>query len=469
MKRTIFHGATVVNAWGPEQADVLVESSTVTATGTPGSLNVADAEQIDVAGRYLLPGGVDVHTHLDSVLNGPPTADDFMSGTIAAACGGTTTLVDFAAQGAGQGLVDALEMHAEKARGKAVVDYGFHLCVTDLYRGALDDLAEVVSSGVTSFKVFMAYRGTLMLDDGQLFDVLRRAGTLAAQVCVHAENGDLIDRLATDLITRGRTGPTSHLLSRPPETEVEAVHRAITIADMAAAPVYFVHLSTEGAIDAVSEARHDGMAVAAETCTHYLTLDPELYDQPEFNGAKVVLSPPLRDAHHREALWRGLRTSDISVVSSDHCPYCLADKARLGRRDFRRIPNGGPGVEHRMPVLYGQGVANGRITLAQFVERTSSGPARQFGLYPTKGVITPGSDADIVVLDPNGTTTIKAATQHQRVDYTPYEGWSLPGRIEQVWSRGELIARDGNFVGRPGRGRFVPRCTVTEPEGESGD
>ncbi|MDQ7908877.1 dihydropyrimidinase [Phytohabitans sp. ZYX-F-186] len=462
MTRTLFTGGTVVSATGSLRADVLVVDEAVAAVGNLSQLaTTMDVDVVDVGGRLLLPGGVDVHTHLDSGLNGPKTADDFESGTIAAAAGGTTTLVDFAAQAPGLGLMDSLAAHADKARGKAVVDYGFHMCVSDLYDGAMADFADVVASGVTSFKVFMAYRGTLMLDDGQLFDVLRRAGSLGAQVCVHAENGDVIDRLAADLVAAGTTGPRGHLLSRPPKTEVEAVRRAIAIADMASAPIYLVHVSTAGAVEAVAAARRNGGAVAAETCTHYLTLDPEMYEAPGFEGGKVVLTPPLRSEEHRDALWDGLGLGDLSVVSSDHCPYCLVDKERYGKDDFRQIPNGGPGVEHRLPVLYGQGVATGRLGIERFVELTATAPAKQFGLYPRKGVIAAGSDADLVVLDPDGETRISADTQHQRMDYTPWEGWVLSGRITQVWSRGERIVEDGRYVGAPGRGRFLARSAVS--------
>ncbi|BCB84216.1 hypothetical protein Psuf_015290 [Phytohabitans suffuscus] len=287
MTRTLFTGGTVVSTTGSLRTDVLVVDEAVAAVGNLSQLaTTMDVDVVDVSGCLLLPGGVDVHTHLDSGLNGPKTADDFESGTIAAAAGGTTTLVDFAAQVPGLGLMDSLAAHADKARGKAVVDYGFHMCVSDLYDGAMADFADVVASGVTSFKVFMAYRGTLMLDDGQLFDVLRRAGSLGAQVCVHAENGDVIDRLAADLVAAGTTGPRGHLLSRPPKTEVEAVRRAIAIADMASAPIYLVHVSTAGAVEAVAAARRNGGAVAAETCTHYLTLDPEMYEARALRAAR---------------------------------------------------------------------------------------------------------------------------------------------------------------------------------------
>lgn len=460
MRYLLLSGGQVVNSGGTVRADVLVRDGKVEAIGDLAELPITDVRREDCTGRFLLPGGVDVHTHIDSPMMGTTTADDFASGTRAAACGGTTTVVDFAMQPPGEKLVSSLQAHRARAEGRAVVDYGFHMCVTDLYDGATDEFPEIVESGVTSFKVFMAYRGTLMLHDGDLFEVLRRSSALGGQVCVHAENGDVIDRLAAELVAAGRTGPASHELARPPSTEVEAVQRAIRISRMADAPLYFVHLSTEGAVAAVAEARAREWAVAGETCTHYLTLDRSLYDAPGFEPAKVVLTPPLRTREHRDALWRGLRAGTLGVVSSDHCPFCLTEKRRLGEHDFRAIPNGGPGVEHRMIVMYAEGVRAGRISLEKLVELTATTPARQFGLFPAKGAIVAGADADIVVLDPAGSTTISAATQQQRMDYTPYEGWTLPGALEAVYSRGELIARDGEYVGADGRGRFLRRATL---------
>lgn len=453
-------GGRVVNSGGSVDADVLVNNGKIEAVGNLSGLPIDSVERVDCSGRILLPGGVDVHTHLDSPMMGTTTSDDFETGTRAAACGGTTTLVDFAMQGPGEKLLESLDKHREKAQGRATIDYGFHMCVTDLYDGAVDEFTEIMQTGVTSFKVFMAYRGTLMLHDGALFNVLRESGRIGGQVCVHAENGDVIDRLAADLVAEGKTGPGSHEISRPPATEIEAVRRAIQIARMAEAPIYFVHLSTEGAVEAVAEARAKDRAVAGETCTHYLTLDRSLYDAPGFEAAKVVLTPPLRTEEHRAALWRGLRAGTLGVVSSDHCPFCLEEKRRLGEADFRAIPNGGPGVEHRMLVMYAEGVRKNQISLEKFVDLTATAPARQFGLFPTKGAIVSGSDADIVVLDPNGTTTISAQTQNQRTDYTPYEGWTLPGALEAVYSRGEEVARGGKYVGAGGRGRFLARSSL---------
>lgn len=460
MRQFMLTGGTVVNSSGALPADVLVRDEKIVAVGDLSGYPDETIERIDCSGRLLLPGGVDVHTHLDSPMMGTVTSDDFESGTRAAASGGTTTIVDFAMQVPGTTLLDSLENHRGKAKGKAVIDYGLHMCVTDLYDHAVDEFPEIVQSGITSFKVFMAYRGSLMVHDGELFDILRKSRQVGGQVCIHAENGDVIDRLAAELVEAGRTGPGSHEISRPAATEVEAVRRAIQIGRMADAPIYFVHLSTEGAVEAVAEARSRDWAVAAETCTHYLTLDRALYDAPGFEAAKVVLTPPLRSIEHRDALWRGLNAGTLGVVSSDHCPFCLAEKQRLGADDFRAIPNGGPGVEHRLLVIYADGVATGRISLEKFVDLTATAPARQFGLFPAKGQIAAGSDADIVVLDPSGSTVISAATQNQRMDYTPYEGWQVPAAITEVYSRGDLIAENGRYIGAAGRGQFIERATL---------
>lgn len=454
---TLLAGGTVVNSTTTISADVLIRNGVIEAVGNFDGLAIQGLNRVDCSGSLLVPGGVDVHTHIDSPMMGTVTADDFESATRAAACGGTTTVVDFAMQLNGKTLLESLDAHHAKARDKAIIDYGFHMCVTDLYDNAVKEFPEIVQSGVSSFKVFMAYRGTLMLHDGALFDVLRESSKAGGQVCVHAENGDVIDRLAADLIAEGKTGPGSHELSRPPSTEVEAVRRAIRIARMADAPLYFVHLSTEGSVEAVAEARANDWAIAGETCTHYLTLDRALYDQPGFEAAKVVLTPPLRTQRHRDALWRGLRAGSLGVVSSDHCPFCFEEKRRLGEQDFRLIPNGGPGVEHRMLVMFAEGVSQGRISLQKFVDLTSAAPARQFGLV-NKGAIAAGFDADIAVIDPAARTTISAETQQQRMDYTPYEGWTVPGAITAVYSRGDLVAREGQCLGTPGRGRFLHRA-----------
>ncbi|MFE2614780.1 dihydropyrimidinase [Micromonospora chalcea] len=448
-------GGTVVAEDGVHRADVLVDSGRIESVGRiPPS---ADVEKVDARGKIIIPGGVDVHTHMDTPFMGTVTSDDHASASRAAAVGGTTTYVDYAFQRAGERLPEVLARWAGRANGRSAIDFSFHLAVTSPYPGMVADMALVVADGVTSFKVFMAYKGLAMLDDGELFSILTESSRLGATLCVHAENGHVIDVLAERLVRAGRTGPLAHLLSRPPETEVEAVRRAIALADLADAPLYFVHLSTAGAVAAVAEAQRAGRPVAGETCTHYLLLDADLYHQPGFEAAKYVVSPPLRTAEHREALWQGLREGILGVVSSDHCPFCMAGQKSLGAEDFRRIPNGAPGIEHRVPLLYGHGVRPGRLSLSRFVEVACTEPARRFGLYPTKGVIRRGADADLVVLDPEAASVVLARTMTQNCDYTPFERWHVPGRIEAVYLRGELIAQRGRFVGRQDAGRFLAR------------
>ncbi len=448
-------GATVVVEDGAHITDVLIESGRIERVGRiPASV---DVETFDVRGKIIIPGGVDVHTHMDTPFMGAVTSDDHASASRAAAVGGTTTYVDYAFQRPGERLPEVLARWAGRAGGRSAVDFSFHLAVTSPYPDLVADMALVVADGVTSFKVFMAYKGLAMLDDGQLFTILTEASRLGATLCVHAENGHVIDVLAERLIRAGKTGPLGHLLSRPPETEVEAVRRGIMLANMADAPLYFVHLSTAGAVAAVAEAQSAGRPISGETCTHYLLLDEGLYHGPGFEAAKYVVSPPLRGREHREELWRGLREGTLAVVSSDHCPFCMAGQKTLGVHDFRRIPNGAPGIEHRVPLLYGHGVRSGRLSLERFVDVVSTGPARRFGLYPTKGVIRPGADADLVVIDPQAASVVLAQTMTQDCDYTPFERWHVPGRIDAVYLRGELVARRGRFVGRPDAGRFLPR------------
>ncbi|MGC5331155.1 dihydropyrimidinase [Micromonospora sp. DT62] len=448
-------GGTVVTEEGVQTADVLIDAGRIESVGwIPPS---ADIEKVDVRGKLVIPGGVDVHTHLDTPFMGAVTSDDHASASRAAAVGGTTTYVDYAFQQPGERLPEVLERWAGRAGGRSAIDFSFHLAVTSPYPDLMADMALVLADGVTSFKVFMAYKGLAMLDDGQLFSILAESSRLGATLCVHAENGHVIDVLAERLVRAGRTGPLAHMLSRPPDTEVEAVRRGIMLANMADAPLYFVHLSTAGAVAAVAEAQLAGRPISGETCTHYLLLDEDLYHAPGFEAAKYVVSPPLRGREHREELWRGLREGTLGVVSSDHCPFCMDGQKTLGADDFRRIPNGAPGIEHRVPMLYGHGVRPGRLSLERFVDVVSTGPARRFGLYPRKGVIRRGSDADLVVLDPDAASVVLAQTMTQNCDYTPFERWHVPGRVDAVYLRGELVARRGRFVGRQDAGRFLAR------------
>lgn len=455
MSSLLITGARVVTGADDYLADVLVEKGKVTTIGA--ALPVTAGKVIDASGCYLLPGGVDPHTHLGSRLaGGTTTADDYESGTIAAAFGGTTTIVNFAQQLPGQHLRAAIEDGMASAESKAVIDYGQHIVVTQLDEGSLGQIDELAAEGVTSIKLFMAYPGELMVDDAVLFQVLERAGQVGSLVCVHAENGPVIDVLVRRALAEGHTGPAWHGRTRPVLAEAEATHRAIAVAEMAGAPVYFVHLSCTEALAEVTAARDRGRPVFAETCPHYLFLDSGVYDDESFDTAKYVLTPPLRDASHHEALWRGLRGDDIQVVSTDHCPFCLNGQKTLGRGDFSKIPNGGPGIEHRLALLY-SGVVAGNLSLRRMVEVFAAAPARLFGLYPRKGTIAVGSDADLVVFDPAAQTTISAASHHMNVDYSLYEGLQLTGAVRTVIAAGAPVVENGLFVGTPGTGKYLSR------------
>ena len=438
--------------------DVLVEDGRIAAVGSSlTALTVADVRTIDASGKLVIPGGVDVHTHLDMPFGGTTSADDFESGTIAAAHGGTTSIVDFAIQYKGQALREALGAWTAKAEGKAAIDYGFHMIITDLPDSVEAEMDDMVREGVTSFKLFMAYRNVLMLDDGSIFRALLRTGKNGGTVCMHAENGDVIDVLVRRAVAEGHTAPKFHALTRPALAEAEATHRAICLAEMAEVPIYIVHLSAAEALEKVTEARDRGLPAYAETCPQYLFLSQDDYDEPDFGGAKYVMSPPLRARGNEKALWRGLAGNDLQCVSTDHCPFCMKGQKDLGIGDFSKIPNGAPGIETRMSLLYDGGVARGRISVNRFVELTSTAPAKIFGLFPRKGTIAPGSDADLVIFDPEKKLTLSHATLHQRVDYTPYEGRVVQGATETVISRGEVIVENGLYVGRAGRGEFLRR------------
>lgn len=452
--RTLIRGGTVVTPTGTAAADVLLDDERIAAIAPGQSADVERA--IDVAGQLVLPGGVDVHTHLDMPLtDGIRSADDFDSGTRAAACGGTTTIVDYATQSRGQSLRQALETWMARADGRAVVDFGFHMSISDLRPEVEAEMDALVAAGVPSFKVFMAYPGRLMLDDGAIFKVLRRTAANGGLVCLHAENGPVIDVLIAEALAAGRRAPAWHARTRPALLEAEAVSRGIALAELAGARLYVVHLSSSHALEAVAAARRRGLPVFAETCPQYLYLADDRYEGDPLEAAKYVMSPPLRTVDSHAALWRGLGDGDLQVVGTDHCPFRLEDKAR-GSDDFSLIPNGAPGIEPRLLLMY-QGVCNGRLTLERFVDVTATAPARLFGLAPRKGALVPGADADIVVIDPRGETRVSAATHHMRVDYNPYEGRTLAGRISMVFARGEIVCEAGRFVGRSGRGCFLPR------------
>jgi dihydropyrimidinase len=453
--RTLVRGGTVVTAADIYRGDVLVVDEKIAAVGT--SLDGPADRTLDATGKYVIPGGIDVHTHLDMPFGGTTSADDFASGTIAAAHGGTTSIVDFAIQYKGQTLREAWDAWMKKADGKAAIDYGFHMIITDLPDAVEREMDILVAEGVTSFKLFMAYRGVLMLDDGSIFRALLRTAHNGGTICMHAENGDVIDVLVKRALAEGKTEPKYHALTRPPRAEAEATHRAIALAEMAGVPLYVVHLSAAEALEQVTLARDRGLPAYAETCPQYLFLSYANYEEPGFEGAKYVMSPPLRAKGNEEKLWRGLAGNDLQAVSTDHCPFCMKEQKELGRGDFSRIPNGAPGIETRMSLLYDGGVRTGRIPLNRFVELTSTSPAKIFGLFPKKGTIAPGSDADLVIFDPAKKHVLSARTHHMRVDYSPYEGREVTGKAETVLSRGRVIIDNGQFVGKPGAGSFLKR------------
>lgn len=452
---TLIRNGTIVNAKTSIQADLLIEGERIKQIGP--SITIEADKTIDATGMLLLPGGIDAHTHLDMPFGGTVSSDDFETGTRAAAFGGTTTIIDFAIQAKGTKMRDALDTWWKKAENRAVIDYGLHMIVTDLPDAGLEDMDDLVNEGVASFKLFMAYPNVLMVDDATIFKALSRTAKNGALICMHAENGGVIDVIIQRTLAEGKRAPIYHALTRPVTAEAEAVNRAIAMAEMAGVPVYIVHLSSEDALNKVREARDRGLPAFAETCPQYLLLSIEELERPNFEGAKYVFTPPLRPKHHLPKLWNGLQQDNLQVVSTDHCPFCFEDQKILGKDDFTKIPNGGPGIENRLQLLYHYGVNKGQISLNRFVEITSTTPARIFGLYPRKGLLAEGSDADIVIWDPNAEHTISAATHHMRIDYSMFEGYQVKGNAKTVLSRGELIVDNDQFLGRAGRGNYLRR------------
>src|SRR5256714_8740149 len=459
---SLIHGGTVVTAADTYVADVGISDGKISAIAKELPTNNAH-KVIDASGKYVMPGGIDVHTHLDMPFGGTTSADDFETGTRAAAFGGPTTLIDFAIQYKGQSLRTAFDTWMAKASAKAVCDYAFHCIITDLPDARLEEMKALVREGVTSFKLFMAYPGVFMLDDASIFKVFQAAAKQGAMVCMHAENGGAIDVIVKQALADGKTAPQYHALTRPTTAEADATARAIALAEMAGAPVYIVHLSCNEALEKVREARDRGLPAYAETCPQYLYLSLENMDAPGFEGAKYVFTPPLREKWHQEKLWQGLAKDTLQVVSTDHCPFCFKEQKELGKDDFTKIPNGGPGIEHRMSLIYSGGVAHGRFSVNRFVELVSTTPAKLFGLYPRKGTIAVGSDADLVIFDPDRTHTISAKTHHMRVDYSMFEGIQVTGMPSAVLSRGRVIVQDDKFLGRAGAGEFLKRSTYAQP------
>ena len=454
---TLIQNGTVVTADRTFAADVLIEGSFISEVraGIPASPAHAI---VDATGMLVLPGGIDVHTHLDMPFGGTTSSDDFLTGTRAAAIGGTTTIVDFAIQARGTKMRDALDIWWQKAVDKACIDYGLHMIVTDLGGAGLEDMDELVREGVASFKLFMAYPGLLMVDDGTIFKALQQTAKNGALICMHAENGSAIDVIVQQALAAGKTAPIYHALTRPTKAEAEAVNRAIALAEIAGAPVYIVHLSSEDALNKVREARDRGVPAFAETCPQYLLLSLEDNMKGEcFEDAKFVFTPPLREKKNQPKLWDGLKHDHLQVISTDHCPFCFADQKVLGKDDFTKIPNGGPGIENRLQLIHHYGVGQDKLSLTRFVEITATAPARIFGMYPKKGTIAAGSDADIVIWDPNAEHLISAATHNMRCDFSMFEGYRVKGNARQVFSRGELIVEGGKFIGKPGRGQYLKR------------
>jgi dihydropyrimidinase len=458
--RTLITNGTIVTADGSTAADVLIDGERVARIGSDlGSDGISADETIDAAGRWLIPGAIDVHTHMELPFGGTFAKDTFETGTRAAAFGGTTTIVDFAVQSRGKSLRDGLDTWHAKAEGNAVADYGFHMIMSDVNDETLAEMDALVDEGIPDFKLFTAYPGVFYSDDGAIFRAMQRTAKNGGLIMMHAENGMAIDVVAADEVAAGHTDPYYHGVARYPIFEGEATNRVIRLAEAAGVPIYIVHLSAREALEAVRGARDRGTKAFAETCPQYLFLS--LDDMKDgFNGAKFVCSPPLRPADHQAELWTGLVKDDLQLVSTDHCPFDFEGQKDLGKDDFRKVPNGLPGVEDRVDLLHDGGVVAGRITPERWVEIIATAPAKLFGMFPQKGTIAVGSDADIVVYDPAATRTISATTHHMDVDYSCYEGRRVQGRSDIVLSRGSVIVRDGTFTGRKGHGRFIKRAAA---------
>ena len=458
----LIKGGHIVTAADDYVGDIFIEDEKVSLIGA--SLDVQADKVIDAGGKYVIPGAIDPHTHMEMPFGGTVSCDDFTSGTISAAFGGTTAHVDFCLQEPGQSLPDALATWHEKIeRAKPVIDVGFHLAVTDLKEGGtLEDLAKAPDEGVTSYKLFMAYKGAIMVDDETLFKTMQVASETGALIMVHAENGDAIDVLVKEALAEGKTEPKWHAATRPPITEGEATNRAIQLARVAGAPLYVVHVSCDEAIEPIARARTNDWHAWGETCTQYLFIDETALDQPDFEGAKYVYTPPPRPKYNQDLLWHALATDVLSVVSTDHCPFNWDGQKTLGKDDFSKIPNGGPGIENRLHMLHHFGVREGRISMRRFVELVSTNPARFFGMYPKKGTIAVGSDADIVVFDPEKRHRISAENHHSNIDYNLFEGTEVVGAPDTVLVRGQVIVENDELVAEPGAGRFVKRARFGE-------
>lgn len=470
MGTTLITGGTVVSSTGRTEADVLIDGERIVGLVAPGStvfgsdLKASADTVIDATGKYVIPGGIDAHTHFELPFGGTEASDSFESGTRAAAWGGTTTVVDFAVQTTGTRVPDGLQKWHDKASGNCAIDYGFHQIIGGVDDESLAYLPTLLDEGISSYKMFMAYPGVFYSDDGQILRAMQKAAELGMLTMMHAENGPAIDVLAAQLAESGKTSPYFHGIARAWQMEEEATHRAIMLSHLTGAPLYVVHVSAKQAVEQLAAARDRGQNVFGETCPQYLYLSLEEQlgatsdEWGDFEGAKWVCSTPLRSREegHQDHMWQALRTNDLQMVSTDHCPFCMKGQKELGTGDFRKIPNGIGSVEHRMDLLY-QGVVTGQLTLERFVEVTSTTPARMFGMYGKKGVIAPGADGDVVVYDPNGHTTISAATHHMNMDHSAWEGFEVDGHVDTVLSRGKVIVDRGEYLGSKGDGRFVKR------------
>ncbi|CAN5302383.1 dihydropyrimidinase [soil metagenome] len=469
--KTLITNGTVVNSTGTAKADVLIDGETIAAVLAPGStllgFDVAGNVDrvIDAGGKYVIPGGIDAHTHMEMPFGGTFASDNFETGTRAAAWGGTTSIVDFVVQYAGENVIDQYNLWHQKAAGNCAIDYGFHQILSDVQDSSLTAMDELLNEGVSSFKLFMAYKGVFLSDDGQIVKAMQRGAQNGALMMMHAENGSVIDLLVQQAIAAGNTSPYYHGLTRPWQTEEEATHRAIMLANLTGAPLYVVHVSAKQAVEQIATARDKGQNVFGETCPQYLylSLEEQLAATSDewsgFEGAKWVCSTPLRSREegHQHHMWQSLRTNDIQMVSTDHCPFCMKGQKDMGLNDFSKIPNGIGSVEHRMDLLY-QGVVDGHISLERWVEVTSTTPARMFGMYGKKGVIQPGADGDVVIYDPNGHTSIGIGkTHHMNMDYSAWEGFEIDGHVDTVISRGKVIVDDNQYLGTKGDGKYFKR------------
>jgi dihydropyrimidinase len=458
----LIKGGRIVTAADDYIGDIYIENGSVAMIGS--SLDLSAERTIDASGKYVFPGAIDPHTHIEMFFGGTTTCDDFTSGTTAAAFGGTTMLIDFCMQAPGTTFADALANYHEKIdRCKPVIDVGFHIGVTDLHDGGtLEDLAKLPDEGITSYKLFMAYKGAVMVDDETLFRTMQVANETGGLVMVHAENGDAIDIIVKKAVADGKTDPIWHARTRPMETEAEATNRAVQLARVAGAPLYVVHVSCQPAVEPIMLAREKGWEVWGETCTQYLFIDESAMEKPNWEGAKYIYTPPPRPKDQQEHLWKALSSDSLSAVSTDHCPFNWPDQKGVNGREFQNVPNGGPGIENRLHMLWTFGVSTGRITPNRFVELVSTNIAKLFGLYPRKGTIAPGSDADIVVWDPEKTLTISAKTHHTNINYNLFEGTEVTGAPEVVLVRGQVIVENDELVGKPGDGQFVKRARFGE-------